>query len=110
MAQAPALARVVKKDESRGLAVMAPTRYLGSTDSDSVATPVKEKAFMKKVWADTFKGLESVSVVIDSTAMVSYGVSATPTFALVDRAGKVVYTGTGGEQDLEPVLRQVTSR
>lgn len=40
----------------------------------------------------------------------AYQVPTTSFIAVVDRAGKVVYTGTGGEQDLEPVLRQVTSR
>jgi thiol-disulfide isomerase/thioredoxin len=44
------------------------------------------------------------------TSIRAYQVPATSFIAVVDRAGKVVYTGTGGEQDLEPVLRQVTSR
>ena len=109
IAQAPALAHVVKKYESRGLTVLAPTRYLGSTDSDSVATPATEKAYMRKVWAETFKGLESVPVVIDSTAMLDYGVSATPTFALVDRAGKVrLYTPTRlSEAELSKRIEEV---
>jgi thiol-disulfide isomerase/thioredoxin len=44
------------------------------------------------------------------TSIRAYQVPTTSFIAVVDRAGKVVYTGTGGEQDLEPVLRQVTSR
>lgn len=40
----------------------------------------------------------------------AYKVPSTSFVAVVDAKGKVVYTGTGGEQDLEPVLRQVTSR
>jgi len=40
----------------------------------------------------------------------AYKVPSTSFIAVVDAQGKVVYTGTGGEQDLEPVLRQVTSR
>ncbi|HTC25048.1 MAG TPA: TlpA disulfide reductase family protein [Gemmatimonadales bacterium] len=43
------------------------------------------------------------------TSIRAYQVPSTSFIAVVDRAGKVVYTGTGGEQDLEPVLRQVTS-
>jgi thiol-disulfide isomerase/thioredoxin len=44
------------------------------------------------------------------TSIRAYQVPSTSFIAVVDRAGKVVYTGTGGDQDLEPVLRQVTSR
>jgi thiol-disulfide isomerase/thioredoxin len=40
----------------------------------------------------------------------AYQVPSTSFIAVVDRDGKVVYTGTGGDQELEPVLRQVTSR
>jgi thiol-disulfide isomerase/thioredoxin len=40
----------------------------------------------------------------------AYQVPSTSFIAVVDRDGKVVYTGTGGEQKLDPVLRQVTSR
>jgi thiol-disulfide isomerase/thioredoxin len=44
------------------------------------------------------------------TSIRAYQVPSTSFIAIVDRAGKVVYAGTGGEQDLEPALRQVTSR
>jgi thiol-disulfide isomerase/thioredoxin len=44
------------------------------------------------------------------TSIRAYQVPSTSFIAVVDRAGKVVYTGTGGDQDLELVLQQVTSR
>jgi thiol-disulfide isomerase/thioredoxin len=44
------------------------------------------------------------------TSIRAYQVPSTSFIAVVNRDGKVVYTGTGGDQDLEPVLRQVTSR
>jgi thiol-disulfide isomerase/thioredoxin len=40
----------------------------------------------------------------------AYQVQTTSYIVVVDRAGKIAYTGTGGEQNLEPVLKQVTSR
>lgn len=40
----------------------------------------------------------------------AYHVPSTSFIAVVDGGGKVVYTGTGADQDLDPVLRQVTSR
>jgi hypothetical protein len=42
-----------------------------------------------------YPGLADVPVVIDNDAMIRYGASATPTFALVDRKGIVrLYTAT----------------
>jgi thiol-disulfide isomerase/thioredoxin len=44
------------------------------------------------------------------TSIRAYQVPTTSYIVVVDRAGKVAYAGTGGEQNLEPVLKQVTSR
>lgn len=40
----------------------------------------------------------------------AYNPPATSYIVIVDRSGKVVYTGAGGTQNLEPALRQVTGR
>ena len=42
------------------------------------------------------------------TSIRAYQVPTTSYVVIVDRAGKVAYTGTGGTQDLEGVLRNVT--
>ena len=42
------------------------------------------------------------------TSIRAYHVPTTSYVVIVDRAGKVAYTGTGGTQDLEGVLRNVT--
>lgn len=42
------------------------------------------------------------------TSIRAYQVPTTSYVVIVDRAGKVVYTGTGGTQDLEKTLRSVT--
>ncbi|MBL8188875.1 MAG: TlpA family protein disulfide reductase [Acidobacteria bacterium] len=88
-AQAASLARITEKYRAQGLAVMAPTRYYGSGAGDKAATPAEEKAHVEKVWKETYPGLESVPVVLDTEGMIRYGVSATPTFALIDRKGIV---------------------
>ncbi len=44
------------------------------------------------------------------TSIRAYQVPATSFVVVVDRNGKVAYAATGGEQNLEPVLKQVTSR
>ncbi len=88
-AQADSLARLVEKYRAQGLVVMAPTRYYGLGAGGKAATPAEEKAHVEKVWKETYPGLESVPVVIDTEGMIRYGVSATPTFALIDRKGIV---------------------
>ena len=94
-AQSGVLSRVVRKYRERGLVVIAPTRYYGTGAENKPATPAEEKAHMVKVWAESYAGLEGVSVPIDTDTMVRYGVSATPTYALIDRKGVVrFYTPT----------------
>lgn len=88
-AQAASLARVTEKYKSQGLVVMAPTRYYGTGEQSKTVPPADEKTHMAKVWKETYPGLESVPIVIDTDAMIRYGVSATPTFALIDRKGVV---------------------
>ncbi|HMV46623.1 MAG TPA: redoxin domain-containing protein [Blastocatellia bacterium] len=94
-AQAAALGSVYQKYRSQGLVLIAPTRFYGTGAQSKTATPVEEKAHIEKVLAESYPGLAGVSVPIDTETMVQYGVSATPTFALLDRKGIVrLYTPT----------------
>lgn len=88
-AQAGVLGRVMRKYRAQGLVMIAPTRYYGTGAENKPATPAEEKAHMAKVWAEVYAGLEDVPIPIDTDTMVRYGVSATPTYALVDRKGVV---------------------
>lgn len=93
-AQAASLARIWKKYEPRGLEMIAVTRLYGGS-KDKPYTPAEENAQVSKVWKELYSGLEKVPVVISTDAMVRYGASATPTFALLDRRGIVrLYTPT----------------
>lgn len=94
-AQAAPLNAVFQKYRSRGLVLIAPTRFYGTGAQNKTATPTEEKAQIEKVIAEFYPALAGVSVPIDTETMVRYGVSATPTFALVDRKGIVrFYTPT----------------
>lgn len=93
-AQAPSLARVWQKYRPQGLAMIAPTRLYG-TVAEKPATPAEEKAELEKVWKDVYAGLDGVPTPVSTDAMIRYGASATPTFALIDRKGIVrLYTPT----------------
>jgi thiol-disulfide isomerase/thioredoxin len=93
-AQAASLARVWQKYRARGVAMVAVTRLYGGT-KEKPYTPEEEKAQVAKVWKELYPGLEDVPVVISTDAMIRYGASATPTFAIVDKKGIVrLYTPT----------------
>ena len=67
----------------------APTRLYGTGEGGKTATPAEEKAHIEKIWAEGYAELAGVSIPIDTEMMVRYGVSATPTFVLIDRKGLV---------------------
>jgi thiol-disulfide isomerase/thioredoxin len=89
IAQSAVLGRVLQKYRPRGLVVIAPTRFYGTGAQGKPATPAEEKAHVGRVWAEVYAGLEGVPIPIGADTMVRYGVSATPTFVLVDRRGVV---------------------
>jgi thiol-disulfide isomerase/thioredoxin len=81
-AQAAALRRIVEKYGPKGVTFVAPTRFY---DEDQAAEKVK----IEKAWKEIYALPASVAVPISDEAMLRYGVSATPTFAFVDRKGVV---------------------
>ena len=110
-AQAASLTRVWKKYESAGVKMLAVTRLYGGS-KDKPMSETEERAQVAKVWAESYPGLANVPVVIDTDAMVAYGASATPTFAIVDRKGIVqFYSATRHtEADLAAQLDSVLGR
>ncbi len=80
-AQAAALGRIRAKFEPRGVRVVTLTRFYE-------ADPVAERAAIRKTW-ETYGSLEGLPILISSAGMERYGVSSTPTFVLINRAGKV---------------------
>ena len=39
----------------------------------------------------------------------AFDVAATSYIVIIDRAGRIVYTGTGGSQSLDPALRRAVA-
>ena len=76
--------RTVEKYAPRGVAFIAPTRFYGS-----LSDRVEEKERIEKAWKEIYALPDSVTVPISDEAMLRYGVSATPTFAFIDRKGVV---------------------
>jgi thiol-disulfide isomerase/thioredoxin len=81
-AQAPALRRAIERYADKGVLFVAPTRYYRDDRAE-------EKAKIEAAWKDVYGFPDSVTGPISDEAMLRYGVSATPTFAFVDRNGLV---------------------
>lgn len=93
-AQAPSLERVWQKYRDR-VPMLAVTRLYSTPSDEKPMTPAEETAKVQTVWKESYAALADVPVVIDHDAMIGYGASATPSFALVDRRGIVRhYTAT----------------
>lgn len=93
-AQAPSLERVWQKYRDR-VPMLAVTRLYSTPADEKPMTPAEETAKVQSVWKESYAALADVPVVIDHDAMIRYGASATPSFALVDRGGIVRhYTAT----------------
>ena len=105
-AQAEDLALVKSRYASRGLQIVALTRYY---EDDSLRTA--EKARIDSVWSAVYPGVGRVPVVISTASVEEYGGSSTPTFIALDRNGIVRrYTPTRLnieelERTIEPLLR-----
>lgn len=83
-AQSATFRKIVEKYRGKGVAFVAPTRYYDKPDRRA-----EEKGRIEKSWNETYKLMGDVSVPISDSAMLRYGVSATPTFVFVDREGIV---------------------
>jgi cytochrome c biogenesis protein CcmG/thiol:disulfide interchange protein DsbE len=84
-AQSASLARVLQHHQADGLRCIAVTRYYDDGDSARAV----EKLRADSVWTAVYSGVGQIPRVLSTASMVTYGVSATPTFAFVDRKGIV---------------------
>jgi thiol-disulfide isomerase/thioredoxin len=87
-AESAKLARLAEKFRGKA-AFLAPTRLYGSGPHEKSVTPEEEAAQIEKFWGEFYPGLSEVPRPIDTDTMVRYGVSATPTWVLVDPKGIV---------------------
>lgn len=82
--EAATFQNVVAKFAGRGVSFLAPTRFYDKPEDRAA-----EKGRIEKSWNEVYELSGVVPVPISDEAMLRYGVSATPTFVLIDRAGIV---------------------
>jgi thiol-disulfide isomerase/thioredoxin len=80
-------------------------KYAGKVTFVSVAVSVNESPDRVKRYAAKYGYTHQVVFDADGSATDAYAVPATSYVVVVDRAGKIVYTGLGGDQKLEAAVQ-----
>lgn len=99
-AQAPILAALQEKYKGQGLSIVAPTQRYGYVAGGATASPSAERTYIEQVRAEYYPVLAGVPMPLVTANHVRYGVSSTPTIALVDRQG-IVQLYNPGRMTLE---------
>jgi thiol-disulfide isomerase/thioredoxin len=104
--QSAPFGKVVEKFIGKGVTFVGVTRFYDKPEGRAA-----EKARIEKAWTDVYRLEGTVPILISDEAMLHYGVSATPTFALLDSRGVVrLYSPTRMTEErlageIEKVLR-----
>ena len=108
-AQAPILAELERDYRDRGLLVVGPTRHYGYAAAGAPATPAQELAHIEQVRQQYYGMLTRMAVPVSDEDALDYGMDATPTIVLVDRAGlvRLFHPGQMSRAELEPHIRSL---
>jgi thiol-disulfide isomerase/thioredoxin len=108
-AQAPILTTLYNRYKDQGLALVAPTQRFGYVAGGATAAPADEKKYIEQVRAEYYPVLAGVPIPLVAANHLRYGVSSTPTIALLDRQGivRLYNPGRMTEEALEAEIRKV---
>jgi thiol-disulfide isomerase/thioredoxin len=97
---APVLANVMRRYGSRGLTMVAPTRYYGYVEGGEDAPKSAEKRYIGQI-RDRYYAPLTVAP-LSNRIFETYGCSSTPTLAIIDKQGIVrwYHPGTATEAEL----------
>jgi thiol-disulfide isomerase/thioredoxin len=106
-AQAPILAQLEREYRNAGLLLVGPTRHYGYAAGGVSATPAEELAHIEKVRQQSLSMLPDMAVPVSDEDAVDYGMDATPTIVLLDKAGivRMFHPGPMTRAELEPRIR-----
>lgn len=82
-------------------------RYGSQVKFLGVAVSVNESPRRVKLYAEKYDYPYELVFDTDGNAVTAYDVPTTSYIVLIDKSGKVVYTGQGADQDLEGALKKV---
>lgn len=107
--QSPIIATLLGKYRSQGLRVIAPTQRFGYIVSGQDAPADAELKHIIQVRDQYYGFLRDEGVPVSEALHKRYGVSSTPTLALVDRQGivRLYHPGQMTEADLDAAIRKL---
>jgi thiol-disulfide isomerase/thioredoxin len=82
------------------------SKYAGKVTFVSVAVSVNESPDRVKRYVEKYGLAQQVVFDADGAATDAYSAPATSYVVVIDRSGKIVYTGLGGEQQLEAAVQK----
>jgi thiol-disulfide isomerase/thioredoxin len=108
-AESPILAKLLDKYHDQGLTMIAPTQRYGYTARGKDAAPDEERDYIVKIRDQYYPFLANVPVPMAEANHKRYGVSTTPTLALVDRQGiiRLYHPGQMTEEELDAAIRKL---
>ena len=84
----------------------AQTRYAGRVQFVSVGVPANQSAEKQKAYVEKQQLGGTFVFDKDGAAMKAFAVPHTSYVVVIDKAGKVVYTGVGAEQDIDAAIQK----
>jgi thiol-disulfide isomerase/thioredoxin len=111
-AQAPILGELERDYRDAGLLVVGPTRHYGYVAGGAPAPPAQELAYIEQVRQQYYSMLANMAVPVSDEDAVDYGMDATPTIVLLDRAGivRLFHPGPMTRAELEPRIRALVTQ
>jgi len=109
--EAPIIAALESAYRDRGLLVVGPTRLYGYAVAGQDATPAEELAHIEQVRQQYYGMINNMAVPVSNEDALGYGMDATPTLVLIDRAGKVAlyHPGQMTREELEPQVAKLVA-
>jgi len=107
--QAPVIDALLQKYRAQGLRVVAPTQRFGYIVRGTNAGPDAELRHIAEVRDQSYPFLRDEAIPVGEANHLRYGVSTTPTLALVDRQGivRLYRPGNMTEADLDAAIRKL---
>lgn len=108
-ADAPIIASLQKTYASKGLVVIAPTRFYGYVGNGDDAPPAAEKPYIERVRQAFYSAISPMPTPLSAANFQAYGASTTPTLALIDGGGivRMYHPGAMSAQELSQAIRQL---
>jgi thiol-disulfide isomerase/thioredoxin len=111
-AEAPILARLKKEFGPQGLAFIGPTQKYGYVAGGEEAPASVELPYIEKIRQQFYASVVDPPATVSEKNFLNYGVSTTPTLAIVDRGGIVRLYHPGGMkyEELRPMIEAVLKK